>query len=90
MAKYAQDAPIYNSEQHTAKPEYKKYTSGNAGVQCGAFSSYESASAQIKRVNNATGMQAVIERNDSGLYRVRINGLSDSAAQSAKNNAFNK
>ncbi len=89
VVKYAQDAPKYNNMQSDIKEYKQQYSSGNAGVQCGAFASYDSANAQIKRVNQATGLKAVIERNDSGLYRVRINGVSDSVAQNAKNNAFN-
>lgn len=85
MAKYAQDAPKYNTEYNSAKT----YSSGSAGVQCGAFSSYDSATNQAKRVKNATGLNTNIEKNDSGLYRVRINGLSESAAQNAKNTASN-
>ena len=86
VAKYAQDAPKYKQEPAN-KP--KTYSSGSAGVQCGAFSSYDSAVSQVKRVKNATGMTANIEQNDTGLYRVRTNGLGDSAAQQAKNSASN-
>ena len=32
-------------------------------------------------------MTANVERNDAGLYRVRINGLSESAAQNIKSMA---
>ena len=63
------------------------YSSGSVGVQCGAFSSYESANKQAAHVYQVTGMTANVERNDAGLYRVRINGLSESAAQSIKSMA---
>jgi len=84
VAKYAQDAPKYNPTQKTTQNTVK-YSGGKAGVQFGAFSSYESANNQIKRVKNATGLNANIEQNDSGLYRVRVNGLSDNEAQRVKN-----
>ena len=89
MVKYAQDAPKYNTEYSNGPSSKKTYSSGSAGVQCGAFSSYDSATNQAKRVKNATGLNTNIEKNDSGLYRVRINGLSESAAQNAKNTASN-
>jgi len=73
VAKYAINAP--------------KYSAGSVGIQCGAFSAYNSAKAQAQKVYSATGLNADIEQNDSGLYRVRINGLGESAAQSAKNTA---
>ena len=83
VAKYAQDAP------KVEYPEYNNvsYGAGNAGVQFGAFSSYESATAQAARVKNATGLSPKIERNQSGLYRVRVMGLSENAATNAKNAA---
>ena len=89
VAKYAQDAPKYNTEYSNGPSSKKTYSSGSAGVQCGAFSSYDSATNQAKRVKSATGLNTNIEKNDSGLYRVRINGLSESAAQNAKNTASN-
>lgn len=89
VAKYAQDAPKYNTETPSVQSSAKTYSSGSAGVQCGAFSSYDSATNQAKRVKNATGFNANIERNDTGLYRVRINGLSESTAQNLKNTASN-
>ena len=89
VAKYAQDAPKHNPETAPVQSSTKTYSSGSAGVQCGAFSSYDSATNQAKRVKNTTGFNANIERNDAGLYRVRINGLSESAAQNLKNTASN-
>ena len=89
VAKYAQDAPKHNNPRPTNQSGAKTYSSGAAGVQCGAFSSYGSATNQAKRVKNATGLNANIEQNDAGLYRVRLNGLSESAAQNARNTASN-
>lgn len=80
IAKYATDK----------KPETKMNTVvsyGGVGVQFGAFSSYSSAQNQVKKVKSATGLNADIEQNESGLYRVRVNGLSESTAQNAKNAA---
>jgi len=80
IAKYATDK----------KPEQKNnmgVSYGGVGVQCGAFSSYQSAQNQAKKVLNATGLNADIQQNETGLYRVRINGLSENSAQNAKNTA---
>ena len=79
VAKYAQDAPKSKPKTNTMQ-----YSGGGAGVQFGAFSSYESAKNQVKRVKSATGLNANIEQNDGGLYRVRVNGLSDNDAQKVK------
>lgn len=79
VAKYAQDAPKPVTHQNTTK-----YSAGGAGVQFGAFSSYESAKNQVKRVQNVTGVIANIEQNDGGLYRVRITGITDADAQRFK------
>ena len=81
VVKYATPAPVKQYEQ-------PKYTSGKSGVQFGAFSTYEAASVQANKVKSLIGLTPNIERNDGGLYRVRVNGLSESAAQSAKNNAM--
>ena len=78
IAKYATDK----------KTESKAFfANGGVGVQFGAFSSYESAKNQANKVLNATGLTADIQQSESGLYRVRVNGLSESAAQSAKDAA---
>ena len=81
VAKYATPAPVQK------QTNVKTYSSGNVGVQFGAFSSYETANNQAKKVKSATGLTPDIEQNASGLYRVRVNGLSESAAQNAKNTA---
>lgn len=81
IAKYATDKP---------KPmnNHVSYSSGGVGVQFGAFSSYETAKKQADKVKSATGLNANIEQNSSGLYRVRVNGLSENAAVNAKNAAI--
>ena len=66
------------------------YKSGTAGVQFGAFSSMESAQRQASRVKDAIGVNAKIEKNDSGLYRVRVNGISESDAARMKDKAVAK
>ena len=80
IVKYATD----KKTQPSVKPVV---STGGVGVQCGAFSSYGAAKNQAKRVQNITGLNADIQQNDSGLYRVRINGLSESSAQGIKNKA---
>ena len=82
VAKYAQDV-----QKSTGNTNTVKYSGGGTGVQFGAFSSYEAAQNQIKRVKNALGLMATIEQNDGGLYRVRVNGLSNADAQQIKNTA---
>jgi D-alanyl-D-alanine carboxypeptidase len=71
VQKYAVDAPMV----------------GGTGVQFGAFSSEGSANAMIARVKNVLGANAHTEMTDSGLYRVRVGGLSESAATELKNRA---
>jgi len=94
-------ANSYNEQPHTVAPTttnpVAKYAqpsetntyrgTGSVGVQCGAFSSYNSAVNQSEKVKAITGITPDIQQNESGLYRVRINGLSESGAQSAKNAA---
>lgn len=61
--------------------------SGGAGVQFGAFSSNNAATNQAKNVKNKLGVNAIVETTGSGMYRVRVYGLSDGAAQQLKQNA---
>lgn len=63
-------------------------SSGNAGVQFGAFSSKSSAQNQVNNVRNTLGVNTVIETAPNGMYRVRANGLSESSAQNIKNRAL--
>lgn len=70
VVKYATNAPKYNT--------------GSVGIQCGAFSAYNSAVTQSQKLKSITGMTPDIEPNDGGLYRVRINRLSENTAQKIK------
>lgn len=78
VAKYA--APTPSQKQY--------YASGNSGVQFGAFSSYDTAKKHASKVKSIIGMNIDVEQNNSGLYRVRVSGLSESAAQNAKDIAL--
>jgi len=82
-----QNNPVMKYAQDYKASKPVSYNSGTTGVQFGAFSSLDSAKNQVARVKNATGLNPVIEKNDSGLYRVRVNGLSEAAASNAKNSA---
>ena len=63
------------------------FASGNAGLQCGAFSSRGVAMEQVARVMHFLNVTPTIEPNGTGMFRVRINGLSDSAAADLKSRA---
>ncbi|MDE5615389.1 MAG: D-alanyl-D-alanine carboxypeptidase [Alphaproteobacteria bacterium] len=63
------------------------YSAGTAGVQFGAFSSESAAKEQVARVAKSVGATPVIEPTGTGMYRVRVNGLSDSAASDLKSRA---
>lgn len=78
VAKYATDAETNNSYA---------YATGNSGIQCGAFSTYDSANKQAMRIKPIIGLNMQVNQSNGGLYRVRAEGLSESAAQSAKNTA---
>ena len=77
-----QNNPMVKYAQHDTKPT--NYSYGNVGIQFGAFSTYESAQNQVARVKSVTGLNANVERNDGGLYRVRVNGLSENYAAQIK------
>ena len=62
-------------------------SAGGAGVQFGAFSSESAAQAQVANVKNKLGANAVVEPTGTGLYRVRVYGLTDSAAGQLKSQA---
>ena len=47
----------------------------------------DSANSMVARLRDTLGANAHIEPNGTGLYRVRVTGLSESAAQSLKNRA---
>lgn len=62
-------------------------SSGNAGVQFGAFSSQGAAQSQVENLKSKLGITAYVEGAPNGLYRVRVAGLSESAAQNLKASA---
>lgn len=77
----------------TAQPapvaDYSNNVPGNAGVQFGAFSSRAAAETQVSNVRNLLGVSAVIETAPNGMFRVRVNNLSESAAQNIRTRAQN-
>lgn len=75
----AQAAPTYVPAASTAP--------GTAGVQFGAFSSRAAATSQVDNVKNKIGVSAVVESAPNGMFRVRANNLSESAAQNIKSRA---
>ncbi len=84
-------ASAYNAARSAATPQYAatRNTSGNktgnAGVQFGAFSSQTAAQSQVASVKSALGVNAVIEAAPNGMFRVRANNLSESAAKNIRN-----
>ena len=82
-----QNNPLIKYTQDYVEPKKSTYTSGGTGIQFGAFSTIESAKRQAMHVKDVLGVNANIEQNDMGLYRVRINGMSESDATSMKNRA---
>ncbi|MCM1293958.1 MAG: SPOR domain-containing protein [Muribaculaceae bacterium] len=89
------NAPTTISQSYqsaTAAAQPKSVTTatsvGSAGVQFGAFSSRDAAMTQVQNVRAKLGATATIEQS-AGLYRVRVNGLSESAAQNLKSAATN-
>lgn len=79
----AASAPKYE----TAKPVSETVSKGGAGVQFGAFSTQTAAQSQVKNVYNKLGVNAVIEPTGTGLYRVRVYGLTELDAQNIKTSA---
>ncbi|MDR0967393.1 MAG: D-alanyl-D-alanine carboxypeptidase [Rickettsiales bacterium] len=67
-----------------------KISSGNSGIQFGAYGSRGAAETQIKKVKNTTGLNADIEIAPNGMYRVRVNNLSMQNAKSICENAKQK
>ena len=86
-------ASAYNTATTQAMPKYtgaaiaKTGGAGGAGVQFGAFSSESAAQAQVSNVKNKLGANAVVEPTGTGLYRVRVYGLTDTAAGQLKSSA---
>lgn len=86
----------YNAATAAAVPEYRaakptthttKTTIGGTGVQFGAFSSRDAAESQVANVKSRLNANATIESAPNGMYRVRVNGLSEGAAQKLKASA---
>ena len=71
----------------TNSNQTKKMSSGSAGVQFGAFSSRDAAARQVKNVEQLLHVTPTIETASGGLFRVRVNNISESAAQSLRNSA---
>ena len=84
-------ASAYNTATTQAMPKYTGAaiapTSGGAGVQFGAFSSESAAQTQVANVKNKLGANAVVEPTGTGLYRVRVYGLTDTSAGQLKSQA---
>ena len=80
-----QNNPIMKYTQDYKENKKVTYNAGGAGVQFGAFSGMESAQRQAARVKDTIGVNTNIERNDSGLYRVRVTGISENDAARIKN-----
>lgn len=84
-------ASAYNAATSAAVSQYQpKVVSapkGGTGVQFGAFSSETSANTQVQNVKNKLGVNAVVESTGTGLYRVRVYGLTEGAAQQLKSSA---
>ena len=82
----------YNTAVNNAAPKYTNTAApsviqGGAGVQFGAFSSMSAAQTHADNIKNKLGISAVVEPNGSGLYRVRVYGVSDADAQKIKSSA---
>lgn len=84
-------AAAYNAAtaQPAPRADVSNNAPGNAGVQFGAFSSRDAAMTQVKNVKNTLGVTAVIESAPNGMFRVRANNLSESAAQNIRTRAQN-
>ena len=84
-------AAAYNAAtvQPAPRVDVSNNAPGNAGVQFGAFSSRDAAMTQVNNVKNTLGVTAVIETAPNGMFRVRANNLSESAAQNIRTRAQN-
>ena len=87
VTKPTQNNPIMKYTQNYNEIKTQSYSSGGAGVQFGAFSSLESAQRQVSYVKRMIGVDTVVEKNDTGLYRVRVKGISEIEATNIKNKA---
>lgn len=82
-------ASVYNTATSQAMPKYSgtAVSAGGTGVQFGAFSSQTAAANQATNVKNKLGVDAVVESTGTGLYRVRVYGLTDALAGQLKSSA---
>lgn len=80
-------SPIVQRFATDAPAAMPAYTTGGVGVQFGAFSSTTAANSMITRIQNTLGVTAHIEPTGTGLYRVRVGGLTESGAQDLRNRA---
>ncbi len=84
-------ANAYNTATSNAMPKYTgaSVTAGavGPGVQFGAFSSESAANAQVANVKSKLGVTPVVEPTGTGLYRVRVYGLTDASAGQLKSSA---
>ena len=85
----SQSTDTFAGAYHAATNHVPVATSAQSGpgVQFGAFSTRDAASRMIATVQRATGATPIIETAPNGLFRVRVYGLSENAAQSLKNKA---
>lgn len=72
----------------SSENNFVSISSGETGVQFGAFSTRSAAQSQVNNVKNKIGVNTVIETAPNGMFRVRANGLSESSAQNIKNRAI--
>ncbi len=87
--------PIQNTQPANENNPFVKYATktigklqpGMSGVQFGAFSSYDAAARQAKNVEKTLGVKPEIEPASGGLFRVRVNNVSESTAQNMRNAA---
>lgn len=85
-------ATAYNTATSQAMPKYTgaaitPNTTGGTGVQFGAFSTESAAQTQVANVKSKLGVNAVVEPTGTGLYRVRVYGLTDTTASELKTKA---
>ena len=85
-------ATAYNPATSQAIPPYigaaiTQNKTGGTGVQFGAFSTESAAQTQVANVKSKLGVNAVVEPTGTGLYRVRVYGLTDTTAGQLKSQA---
>ena len=85
-------AMAYNTATSQAMPKYTgaaitQNKTGGTGVQFGAFSTESAAQTQVANVKSKLDVNAVVEPTGTGLYRVRVYGLTDTTAGQLKSQA---